>query len=82
MGKAQQFSVPKEDVSVPSRVRLMQQPCISAAEDLVVQKFSSNQAADLLGRACRGNRTGERKGHRGSLCEEGGDWEQECVIRE
>lgn len=58
---------------MPSRVRLMQQPCITATEDLVIQKFSSNQAADLLGRACRGNHTGERKGCRRSLCEKRGD---------
>lgn len=50
----QGFSSKMSRTFVPSMVKLMQQYWITATEDLalVIQMFSSRQAADLLGRAC------------------------------
>lgn len=52
---------------------VMQQHWITATEDLalLIQKFRSRQAADLLGRACKEKQTGERKGHRGNYVKKG-----------
>lgn len=58
---------------MPSMVKLMQQHWITATEDLalVIQMFSSRQAAYLLGRACEEKGNCARKGHRGNYVKKG-----------